>query len=72
MIALAVFLYLGPEVIFKLSGTNGFRKWATVTDEKEVADICLEYFDNIVLSWGLQVLTELVTPTDNPDPLKML
>lgn len=72
MIALAVFLYLVPEVIFKLSGTNGFRKWASVTDEKEVADICLEYFDNIIVSWSLQVLTELVTPTDNPDPFKML
>lgn len=40
-----------------------------VIDDKEVADIFLEYFDSIVPSLELQVLTELITPTDNPDSI---
>ena len=40
-----------------------------VIDDKEVADIFLEYFDSIVPSLELQVLTELITPTDKPDPI---
>lgn len=40
-----------------------------VTEDEEVANSFVEYFDSIVPRLGLQVLTELITPTDNPDSI---
>ena len=41
-----------------------------VTEDEEVANSFVEYFDSIVPRLGLQVLTELITPTDNPYPIQ--
>ena len=42
-----------------------------VTEDEEVANSFVEYFDSIVPSLGLQVPTELITPTDNPYPIQI-
>ena len=41
-----------------------------VTEDEEVANSFVEYFNSIVPRLGLQVLTELITPTDNPYPIQ--
>ena len=66
MLKMSVIINSGKRLkVFTLVENN-----QVVTEDEEVANSFVEYFDSIVPRLGLQVLTELITPTDNPYPIQ--